>query len=96
MLRKLPENDKQKWHLDINKMLFAYNAIKHDRTGYSPYYLMSGREPILPIDLILGIEDHKDATTYTDFAQSWQNQMNMLTGQPKRIQKRGSYATRKS
>ena len=44
----LPENHKSKYHKSFNKMLFDYNATRHDSTGYSPYYLLFGREAINP------------------------------------------------
>ena len=36
-------------------MVHAYNCLRQDTTGYSPYYLMFGREPKLPVDLMFGI-----------------------------------------
>ena len=72
MLRTLPEAAKRKWHESLNKVLFAYNATQNDRTGYSPHYLMFGREPLLPIDIILGIQDNQRSA---DFARKWKEEM---------------------
>ena len=47
-LAKLGEiND---WDKNIAPVLFAYRTSKHSTTGISPFYLMYGREPRLPID----------------------------------------------
>ena len=45
------------------------NAIMHELTGYSPFYLMFGRHPHLAIDAFLGIglsEEHKSHQDYVD------------------------------
>ena len=74
MLRALPETLKKKWHEALNKQIFAYNATKNDRTGHTPYFLMFGREPLLAIDVILGIQ-HGNKYSHTDFATNWKKQM---------------------
>ena len=55
ILRALLERAKRKWHVYVDKQIFAYNATRNDRTGYSPHFLMFGREPLLAIDILLGI-----------------------------------------
>ena len=75
MLRTLEEGVKSKWHLYLNKLLFAYNSTVHNSTGFSPHFLMFGREPILTIDFILGIEDEKAASNYGEFTKKWKEQM---------------------
>src|SRR5436309_14945473 len=38
------------WDRNIAPVLFAYRTSKHSTTGISPFYLIYGREPRLPID----------------------------------------------
>ena len=53
--------------------MYAYNCTKHGVTGYSPYFLQLGRNPKLPIDIILS--EHQEPTNeqlnYHNFIQIW-------------------------
>ena len=51
MIGKLDPEKCQKWLAHLGSVLIAYNATQSLVTGYSPYYLMFGRRPWLPIDL---------------------------------------------
>ena len=75
MLRVLPEVEKNRWHMSINQVLFAYNATRHDSTGFSPFYLLFGREAILPLDFLLGTKTAVEPMQYSKFARDWQNRM---------------------
>ena len=50
MLGTLPPEKKKNWPKHIGMLIMAYNATPHDATGYSPYFLLFGRNPRLPID----------------------------------------------
>lgn len=52
MLRSLPTRSKQKWPQMIQTMTFVYNCTVHETTGFAPFYLMFGRVPRLPVDLL--------------------------------------------
>ena len=52
MIGKLDPDQQQKWPEHIGSILIAYNATLSLVTRYSPYFLMFGRRPRLPIDLL--------------------------------------------
>ena len=52
MLRMHPETEKLHWREHVNKVVHTYNCTCHDTTGFSPFYLLFGKHPCLPIYLI--------------------------------------------
>ena len=52
MIRKLEEGRKACWSKHLPKLLLAYNATHSAVTGYSPYYLLFGRRPRIPVDYL--------------------------------------------
>lgn len=55
MLGTLEEGDKVRWREFVQPLVHAYNCTKNDTTGYSPYQLMFGRQPRLPVDIAFGL-----------------------------------------
>ena len=55
MLGTLSDEEKSDWKSHLGCMTHAYNCTKHVSTNYSPYYLMFGRHPRLPIDVEFGL-----------------------------------------
>lgn len=54
LLRTLPVSRKHDWHSCMPQVLYAYNTTPHQSTGESPFFLMFGQEPRLPIDFFAG------------------------------------------
>lgn len=52
MLRKLVHGAIHMWDEYVDAALFATRIRKHRTAGYSPYYLVYGREPRIPGDLL--------------------------------------------
>ena len=69
MLGTLSKEQKQNWKMYIAPLVHAYNSMRQDTTGQSPFYLMFGRQPRLPVDLAFGTATdnntkHKSMTQY--------------------------------
>ena len=52
MIGKLEEDRKACWLEHLPELLMAYNATRSAVTGYSPYYLLFGRRPRIPVDYL--------------------------------------------
>ena len=50
MIGTLPNVEKANWQSWVNHLTHAYNCTKSQVTGFSPYFLMFGREPRIPVD----------------------------------------------
>ena len=59
-LSLLVNKHKSDWREYLDAVLFAYRVSANEATGYSPFYLTYGREPVLPGDVLYGIEPEQD------------------------------------
>ena len=55
LLGTLPKEKKSEWKNHIGMMVHAYNCTQNSATGFSPYFLMFGRQPCPPICVTLGL-----------------------------------------
>ena len=55
MIRTLPIEAKIKWQEQLPTLVHAYNCSHSNATGFSPFYLMYGRQLMLPIDVQFGV-----------------------------------------
>lgn len=57
LLRTLSLEQKRSWTCHVAQLCFAYNTTPHQTTGESPYFLMFGQAPRLPVDFLLSAVD---------------------------------------
>ena len=78
MLGTLSEEEKSDWKSHLGCMTHAYNCTKHASTTYSPYYLMFGRHPRLPIDVEFGLNkpNCKDNSSKSRYIQKLKRRLN--------------------
>ena len=53
MSKRIQENQRD-WDSHLSAILMAYRMAVHDSTGFSPFFLVYGRDPVLPLDTLLG------------------------------------------
>ena len=76
MLRCLPECYKSRWNEHLNKVVHAYNCTRNDSTGYAPFYLLFGRHPRLPIDMIFETISNAQSYSKAEYVNKWKTAMN--------------------
>ncbi|XP_062597658.1 uncharacterized protein LOC134259072 [Saccostrea cucullata] len=70
MLGTLETTQKADWKTYISSIVHAYNSTRQDSTGFSPFYLMFGREPKLPADVIFGLPDSSEGNTMDQYIEN--------------------------
>ena len=72
MLKNLAREQKSRWDEHLNKLSFVYNCTRNDSTGFSPYYLLFGRNPRLPVDLMFeSVSISPKSSLRKDYVVEW-------------------------
>ena len=66
-LSRLVDMHTMNWDLYLPTALMGYRASRHETTRLTPFYLLYGREPVLPVDLARGPQ--KEPEQEEDFTQ---------------------------
>ena len=60
MLAKCMERSQRDWSGHVSYVTFAYNCSVHSSTGQAPIVVMTGRQPLWNLDLLLSNIDESD------------------------------------
>jgi len=66
MLGTLDPDQKRDWKKYVAPLVYAYNCTRHESTKFSPFELLFGRKPKLPIDARFAVTEIDDQTKSTD------------------------------
>ena len=76
MLKAILESQKKRWKNHLPKLAFAYNSCVHKTTGFSPFFLMFGRESKLPVDSMFGLDEGDvKRKSHRQFVDDWKTAM---------------------
>lgn len=75
MLGTLHTTQKKDWKSHIAGLVHAYNCTRQTSTGFSPYYLMFGRHPRLPVDIAFGLDDTGRKEPSTKYAEAMKERL---------------------
>ena len=67
ILGTLTPEQKKDWKTSVLSLVHAYSCTRNATTGYSPHYLLFGREPRLPIDVEFGLKRGKQKVSPSKF-----------------------------
>ena len=65
----------RQWDRNLPLLTLAYRSTVHEVTGFTPNYVMMGREVALPLDIMLGTLDPNDRTTAPEYVSHLQNRL---------------------
>lgn len=66
LLKVLEEEHRNDWPLALQGILFAHRTARHKSTGYSPFRILYGRDPVLPLDVKYDIVSHDEGESEFD------------------------------
>ncbi|KAL6463236.1 hypothetical protein MHYP_G00276270 [Metynnis hypsauchen] len=75
MLRTLPDEMKADWKSSLAKVVHAYNCTWNESTGFAPYFLLFGRNPRLPIDIMFNIPPSHTSPSHQEYVGKWRKRM---------------------
>jgi len=71
MLATLKSKQKATWKEYVKPLVHAYNCTRNETTGYTPYELMFGRSPRLPVDMAFSLPVNGDkGLSHSQYVQS--------------------------
>lgn len=76
MLGTLEPSQKCQWSQHIAHLVHAYNCTVNEATGFSPYFLMFGREARLPVDVCFAVSpDNTSPVSYLKYVAKMKQEL---------------------
>ncbi|XP_051953222.1 retrovirus-related Pol polyprotein from transposon opus [Xyrauchen texanus] len=75
MLGTLENEKKSRWKEFVKPLVHAYNCTRNDTTGFTPYELMFGRQPRLPVDLAFGLPADTPIKSHSQYVRDLKSRL---------------------
>jgi cobalamin biosynthesis Mg chelatase CobN len=69
MITSYVSENQRDWDAKLEILTFAYNTATHEGTKHSPFYLMFGRKPKVPLDLISPTIRIAEVSTFEEYVR---------------------------
>lgn len=69
MLSKFVNEMHTDWDVMVDFVSFSYNVTPHETTKETPFYLMTGRDPVFPVDVALRTTHYDKPYNYDDIGK---------------------------
>ena len=67
--------DYDEWDRNLPLLTLAYRSTVHEVTGFTPNYVMTGREVNLPLDVMLGMHEEGERKTLPEYVQKLKSRL---------------------
>ena len=89
MLGTLPIHAKKNWQEWVTSLTHVYNCTVSSVTGFSPYFLIFGWTPKIPLDIEMGVTlIDQEQTSYQNYATKLQTRLKWAYQKLRRITER--------
>lgn len=66
---------KTSWRDSLNKLIYPYNCTRSEVTGVSPFYMLYGRSPRLPVDMLFRLNPEQGDSNHHIYMEKWKQGM---------------------
>ena len=90
MLGTLTQEQKKDWKSHVPALVHTYNCTRNAATVFSPYYLLFGMEPRLPVDVECGLQrgNQKGSLGESSYVSQLRRRLKYAHNKAKQVAKR--------